>query len=171
VKKEKQGINMRYVQSGFIVTITKIFGSISIGAISSCLLLYGVGMWFSITEGSTLESLVAPTCIYFFFIVGMTIFAVYNFWKFPNILTSDAGIDLKVLFYARHVDWQNIVRVQKKDNRLLIFLRSNGLLLNRLYGMLDAKVWDQAVLLFYSTEEMVKRLEEEIMAHMVSDSK
>jgi uncharacterized membrane protein YobD (UPF0266 family) len=158
---------MRYVQSGFRVTITRFFGSICIAGISACLLLYGVGIWFSITEGNTMDSLVASTFFYLLFIAGMTIFAVYNFWKFPDIVTSDAGIDLKVFFYTLHIDWQSIVRMQKKNNGLLIFLRSSGLLLNRLYGMFDAKVWDQPVLLFDSTEEMVKQLEEEIKSHMV----
>src|SRR5512138_1086560 len=96
----------------------------------------------------------------------MTIIAVYNFWKFPNILTSDAGIDLKVLFYTLYIDWQSIVQTQKKNNRLLIFLGSRGLVLNRLYGLFDAKVWDQPVLLFESTEEIVTRLEDDIKAHM-----
>jgi hypothetical protein len=127
-------------------------------------------MWFSITQGSTIESLVTPTFYYLLFIASMSIFAVYNFWKFPNILTSEAGIDLKVFFYTLHVDWQNIVRTQKKNNRLLIFLGSSGLLLNRLYGLFDTKVWDQPVLLFDGTEEMINRLEEDIKSHIVSNS-
>jgi hypothetical protein len=167
----EQGVKMRYVQSGFRVTITRIFASSFIGGISLCLLLYGVGVWFSLTEGITMEALIAATFDYLLFIAGMTIIAVYNFWKFPNILTSDAGIDLKVLFYTLHVDWQSIVRMQKNNNRLLIFLGRRGLLLNRLYGMFDAKVWDQPVLLFDSTEEMVKRLEEDIKSHIVSNSR
>jgi len=161
---------MNYVQSGFRVTITRIFASMFVAGISSCLLLYGVGIWFSITEGNMMESLVTATFFYLLFIASMSIFAVYNFWRFPNILTSDTGIDLKLFFYTLHLDWQSIVRVQKRNNRLLIFLRSSGLLLNRLYGLFDAKVWDQPVFLFDSTEEMVKRLEEDIKSHMVSNS-
>jgi hypothetical protein len=161
---------MHYAQSGFRVTVARILASVFIGGISLCLLLYGVGIWFSMTEGNTMDSLVAATFFYLLFVVAMAIMAVYHFWKFPNILTSDSGIDLKVLFYTRHIDWQSIVQLQKRNNRLLIFLGGGGLLLNRLYGLFNAKVWDQPVLLFDSTEEMVERLEEDIRVHMVRNS-
>jgi hypothetical protein len=96
--------------------------------------------------------------------------AVYNFWKFPNIVTTDSGLELKTFFFTRHIDWQSIVRTQKKNNKLLIFLGSSGLLLNRLYGMFDAGVWNQPVLIFESTDEVVKQLEEDIKTHMGSNT-
>ena len=161
---------MRYVQSGSRVTRTKIIASIFIGGISFCLLLYGAGIWFSITDGNTIESLVVATFFYLLFISGMSTIAVYNFWKFPNIVTSDSGLELKTFFFTRHIAWQSVVRTQKKYNKLLIFLGSSGHLLNRLYGMFDAGVWDQPALLFESTDEIVNRLEEDIKAHMGSNT-
>jgi|WetSurMetagenome_2_1015567.scaffolds.fasta_scaffold360621_1 hypothetical protein len=161
---------MRYVQSSFRVTIAKFLASVFIGGILLCLPLYGVGTWFSITEGNTMETFIAATFFYLLSITGMAIIAVYQLWKFPNILTYDTGIELKALFYTRHIDWQSIVRMQKKSNMLIIFLGGGGLLLNRLYGLFNAKVWDQPVLLFDSTEEMVIRLEEDIKAHLARNS-
>ena len=99
-------------------------------------------------------------------IAGMAVFAVFVLWKFPDISTSDKGIDLKVFFYSMHVEWKNIVRTEKRKTGLFIFLRCKGLLLNRLYGLFDAKVWDQPVVLFVSDEELVNRLEGDIKEHL-----
>ena len=92
-------------------------------------------------------------------------FAIYSLWKYPDISTSEKGIDLKVFFYTMHIEWKRIRRIDKRKNKFLIFLGNKRLLLNRLYGSFDAKVWDQPVVLFVSNEEMVKQLEEDIKAH------
>lgn len=76
-------------------------------------------------------------------------------------------MELKAFFYKIQIDWKSIVELQKRDQRLLIFLRRSGLLLNRLYGLFDAKAWDQPVVLFISNEGMTDQLEEEIRAHLV----
>src|SRR5688572_3345755 len=78
-----EGKNMYYTQNGWNVTIARMLGYIFMLGISSCLLLYGVGMWFSLADGSSFASLLAPTFFYLLFVVGMAIFAVYNLWKFP----------------------------------------------------------------------------------------
>jgi hypothetical protein len=65
-----------------------------------------------------------------------------------------------------HIDWKRIVRIHRKNEQLLIFIESKGLLLNRLYGLFDAKAWDKPVILFSSSEDMVNRLEEDIKAHL-----
>ena len=153
---------MYYVQQSWKATISRMLAYIFILGLSSCLLLYGAGMWLSITQGTSFNSIIAATFDYLIVMVGIAVFAAYNLWKFPNILISDKGIDLKVFFYTMHIDWKSIVRTQKRSNRLLIFVGSKGLFLNRLYGMFDAKVWDQPVVVFDSSEEMVNRLEEDI---------
>ena len=157
---------MDYRQKGWMVTFSKLYSYVFLIAISSCILLYLAGIWFSITEGNSFDSIVAATFSYLLMIVIMAIFAVYYLWKFPDILISDKGIDFKVFFYTIHTDCKSIVQMQNRNNMLLIFLGSKGLLLNRLYGLFDAKVWNQPVVLFVSNEEMVNQLEEDIRAHM-----
>jgi hypothetical protein len=105
---------MYYLQKGWNVTISKVLSYIFIAGISSCLLLYGAGIWFSITDGNTFASIVAATFFYLFFIVGMAIFAMYNLWRFPTILTFDKGMDLRAFFFRTHIDWKQIVRVEKR---------------------------------------------------------
>ena len=90
----------------------------------------------------------------------------FALWMFPDISTLDNGIEIKVFFFTIHIEWKNIIRMEKRKNRLLIFLRTKGLLLNRLYGLFDAKVWDQPVVLFVSNVEMVDTLEEDIKTHL-----
>jgi len=165
-KCEDVGRNRIYKQTGRTVNFSKLFGYIFIIAISSCLLFYVVGIWFSIAGQETSISIVASTFYYLVMIAGMAVFAVFVLWKFPDISTSDKGIDLKVFFYSMHVEWKNIVRTEKRKTGLFIFLRCKGLLLNRLYGLFDAKVWDQPVVLFVSDEELVNRLEGDIKEHL-----
>ena len=157
---------MNYKQPGWRVTVSKLFSCLLIIAISSCLLLYTAGMWFSITEANSFDSIVEATFFYLLIIVMMAIFAVYYHWRFPDILISDKGLGLKVFFYTMHIEWKNIMQMQKRNNQLLIFLEGKGLLLNRLYGLFDAKVWGRPVVLFSSSEEMVNQLQEDIKAHM-----
>jgi hypothetical protein len=157
---------MHYRQKTWKVVLSRIFSYISLIFISSYILLYLAGIWLSITEGNNSISILAATFDYLLVMVGMSAFGIYYLWKFPDILTSDKGINLRVLFYTMHIEWKNIVRIEKRNNRLLIFLGNKGLLLNRLYGLFDAKVWDQPVVLFVSNEEMISRLEEDIKAHL-----
>jgi hypothetical protein len=157
---------MHYRQIGWKATSSKILGYSFIIGISSCLLLYGAGMWFSITEGDSFDSIVAATFFYLLMLMIMAIFAVYYLWKFPDILISEEGIDIKVFFYTKHIRWENIMQMQKRNNRLLIFLVDKGLPLNRLYGLFDAKLWDQPIVLFVSSEKMVNLLEEDIKTHL-----
>gem|GEM_PF-4681928 len=157
---------MNYKQMGWKVAIARMASYIFLIAISSCLFVSLADIYFVITERNSFTLLVAAVFYYLLFMVGMAIFAVYNLWRFPKILTSDKGIDLKVFFYTMHIDWKDVVRVEKRNNRLLIFLGRKGLLLNRLYGSFHARVWDQPVVLFDSSEEMVNRLEEDIKAHL-----
>ena len=123
-------------------------------------------MLISIAEREGFISIVTATFYYLLMIAGMAVFAVFALWIFPDISTSDNGIELKVFFFTMRIEWKNIIRMEKRKNRLLIFLRTKGLLLDRLYGLFDAKVWDQPVVLFASNVEMVNTLEEDIKAHL-----
>ena len=157
---------MHYRQKTWKVVLSRIFSYVFLISISSCLLLYLAGIWFSITEGNSSGSILSATFDYLIIMSGMAVFGIYHLWKFPDIFTSDHGIDLRVLFYTMHIEWKNIVQVQKRNKRLLIFLGNKGLPLNRLYGLFDAKVWDRPVVLFISNEEVVNQLEEDIKAHL-----
>ena len=156
---------MNYKQKGWRVTVSKLFSCLFIIAISSGLLLYTAGMWFSVAEANSFDSIVAATFFYLLIIVMMALFAVYYLWRFPAILISDKGLGLKVFFYTMPIEWKNIMQMQKRNNQLLIFLEGQGLLLNRLYGLFDAKIWGRPVVLFSSSEEMVNQLQEDIKAH------
>ena len=157
---------MHYRQKGWSVTFSKLFSLFFIIASSSCLLLYIVGVSFSISERESFISIVTATFYYLLMIAGMAVFAVCALWMFPDISTLDNGIEIKVFFFTIHIEWKNIIRMEKRKNRLLIFLRAKGLLLNRLYGLFNAKVWDQPVVLFVSNVEMVDTLEEDIKTHL-----
>ena len=156
---------MNYKQKGWRVTVSKLFSCLFIIAISSGLLLYTAGMWFSVAEANSFDSIVAATFFYLLIIVMMALFAVYYLWRFPDILISDKGLDLKVFFYTMHIEEKNIMQVQKRNSQQLIFLEGKGLFLNRHYGLFDAKAWNRPVVLFASSEEMVNQLQEDIKAH------
>jgi hypothetical protein len=162
---------MYYVQKGWKVTISRWIASMFILGISLCLLLYGIGLWFSISNRNEPVTLITATFFYALFIAGMLILVTYHLRRFPNILTSEKGLELKTFFYTMHISWKDIVKLQRANNMLIIFLGDNGYFFNRLYGLFDAKVWDQPVTLYVSDEDMIQSLEHEIKIHWEGASK
>jgi len=157
---------MLYKQEGWKVNVSRFLGYISLVFISTCLLIYVTGLLISIRDKNDLITILGASFFYLITISGIVAFLMYNIWKFPDIKVSDKGISLKVLFFSRLIDWKNIRSISKRKNELFIFLVANGFLLNRLYGLFDAKVWDQPVIIFVSNEDKVNSLEDEIKLHV-----
>lgn len=157
---------MLYRQEGWKVNISRFFGYISLLFISTCLLIYVTGLLLSIRDKNDLITILGASFFYLITVGGIAVFLIYNFWRFPDIRVTDHGINLTVFFYTKHIDWKNIKNVRKGKNELRIFLINKGLLLNRLYGLLDAKVWDQPVIIFVSNEDKVNSLDEELRMHI-----
>jgi hypothetical protein len=160
---------MRYRQEGWKVKVSRLFGYMSLVFISMCLLIYATGLLFSIRDEIDLTTILAATFFYLITVVGIIAILMYNFWKFPDIDVSENGINLRVFFYTKHINWKNIKSVSKSKNELHIFLTNKGLLLNRLYGLFDARVWDQPVVIFVSNEDKVNSLEEKISMRITTD--
>jgi len=121
-------------------------------------------MWVLLSEKNDFNVIAMAILFYAALIFGMAVFAAYNLWKYPTFSTSGQGIELKTFFYTLKIEWKNIIQMQRINNRLIIFLQRKGLFFNRLYGLFDAKAWDQPIVLFDSDDEVIKQLENEIRA-------
>lgn len=71
---------MKYRQMGWRVTFARLLSYFFLLASFFSLLLYGIGMWFSITEGNSFDSIIAATFFYLLMISSMAIFVMYHLW-------------------------------------------------------------------------------------------
>lgn len=153
---------MLFKPNGWKVRVFRILGYASLFPASMCMLLYLVGLLSSVQSQNGLDVVLGATLFYLLMIGGMLVVSVASFWRYPSIRVGENGLDLVVGFYTKHLGWEIIKNVRKESNELFIFLKSKGLILNRMYGLWDAKVWDEPVVVFRSEEDIVKGLEEEI---------
>ena len=117
-------------------------------------------------EKDALDTILIATFFYIVTIGGVLVIGMFNFWKYPDIMLMEGGIKLITFFSTKYIGWENIEGVQKRGNKLFIMLKGGGYFLNRLYGVFDAKVWDQPTVMFISDKDIVHTLEKEITNHL-----
>jgi lipid-A-disaccharide synthase-like uncharacterized protein len=157
---------MLYKQEGWKVSVSRLAGYLGAIVISLCLLLYMIGSFLTINDENGLTTILSATFFYLIIVGGIVVFLIYHVWKYPDIRVVDNGIKLTILSYTMHIDWKNIKDIRRSKNELFIFLGTKGLLFNRLYGLLNAKTWDQPVVIFISNENKVKSLEKDLNVHI-----
>ena len=159
---------MSFKQTGRKVSRAKSLGALFASFILICLLLYLTGLILSIRDGDNLNALVFPTVMYILVICTLTIAATFNIWMFPDIELGVDGIVLNALFYKRKIAWSEIEGISRNRQEIYIILSRNGLLLNRFYGLLYAKVWDKPIVIFTSDKDILNKLENDLNSSLLN---
>lgn len=157
---------MQYKSTGWKVTVARMLGFASLIPALLCMLVYLLGILLTVLNQDDFKSILSATFFYLVMIGGLAISSITNFWRYPNIRVGEKGLELAFGFYTKHIDWKSIKSLRRGENELFILLNGRGMLLNRLYGWFDAKLWDEPVVVFKSEEDTVNSLEEEIKKYI-----
>lgn len=158
---------MEIKQKGCLLQANRVVGAVAILCAASLAFIFVVSIPIAIIRNEIDAIMVLEVTILGLALVGgFGWMGSYWFWQFPDIRISETGLTTQLMFFHDNFRWQEIKGIVETKGHIkakAILVNRRGMFLNRLYGLLVAREWDQPVILVSLRAENIEKLEQEIL--------
>jgi len=158
---------MEIKQKGCLLQANRVVGAVAILCAASLAFIFVVSIPIAIIRNEIDAIMVLEVTILGLALVGgFGWMGSYWFWQFPDIRISETGLTTQVMSFHDEFQWEEITGIIDVKGRIkakAILINRRGMLLNRMYGHLLARRWDQPVILVSLQAENIEKLEQEIL--------